>query len=67
MQKLYPEHQQALMNEFLKPPCSEEELLNLAATNSAWKDPVKRTALVNHWQNESLKRYKDIVAQLSSH
>ena len=29
-----------------------------------WNDPVKRTALVNRWQNEALDRYKSVLAQI---
>jgi len=62
MQKLYPEHQQTLLAQFLAPPCTEQELLRLAEND--WKIPVKRTALTNRWQNEALARYKDVSAQL---
>jgi ABC-type Fe3+ transport system substrate-binding protein len=49
----------ALLAEFLAPPCSAEELL----TDAAIHDQVRRTALVNRWQNEALRRYAEIAAQ----
>ncbi len=49
----------ALLNEFLLPPCSDPELLHEVDTD--WKDPVRRAALVNRWQNDALQRYKDII------
>ncbi len=61
-QRLPVERQQALLAEFVAPPCTEAELLHLAETD--WKDPVKRTALVNRWQNEALARYKSVLAQI---
>ena len=64
MQRRSPERQQALLAQFTAPPCSEAELLQLAATD--WKDPVKRTALVNRWQSDALNRYKTILAQIES-
>jgi ABC-type Fe3+ transport system substrate-binding protein len=54
-----PPNREALLAEFLKPPCTEAELLADAAIG----DPVQRTALVNGWQNEALRRYRDIVHQ----
>jgi ABC-type Fe3+ transport system substrate-binding protein len=54
-----PPNQAALMAEFLAPPCSEAELL----ADAAIRDPARRTALVNGWQNEALRRYRDIVQQ----
>jgi len=62
--KLPPARQQALLAQFVAPPCTESDLLHLADTD--WKDPVKRTALVNRWQNEALDRYKSVLAQISS-
>ena len=56
--------QQALLAEFVAPPCTEAELLHLADTD--WKDPVKRTALVNRWQSEALDRYKSVLAQIAA-
>jgi ABC-type Fe3+ transport system substrate-binding protein len=64
MEKLSPERQQALLAQFTTPPCSEAELLHLADTD--WKNPVKRTALVNAWQSAALDRYKSILAQIDS-
>jgi ABC-type Fe3+ transport system substrate-binding protein len=61
-QKLGEAKQQALLAEFVTPPCTNEELLQLA--DGDWKDPVKRTALVNHWQSEALDRYKSVLAQI---
>jgi len=54
-----PSNQSALMAEFLAPPCSEAQLL----ADAAIRDPVQRTALVNSWQNDALRRYRDIVQQ----
>jgi len=48
----------AALAEFLAPPCTEEELLADAAIH----DPVRRTALVNEWQNEALHRFREIAA-----
>jgi ABC-type Fe3+ transport system substrate-binding protein len=64
VQKLAPEKRQALFAELLAPPFSQDELLHLADTD--WKDPVKRTALVNQWQNEAADRYKSVLAQVES-
>jgi len=63
-QKLSPERQAALLADFVATPCSEKELLHLAATD--WKDPIKRTALVNQWQNDALNRYKRLLAQIAA-
>lgn len=63
-QKLAPEQRQKLLAEFLAPPCSEAELLHLVDTK--WKNSIERTALVNHWQNEALSRYKSLLAQIGS-
>jgi ABC-type Fe3+ transport system substrate-binding protein len=62
--KLSAARQQALLAEFLAPPCSGEELLHLAATT--WKDPIQRTALVDRWQAEALDRYNRVVAETAS-
>lgn len=65
-QKLPPDRRQALLEKLLAPPCSEAELLHLADTD--WKDPIKRTALTNRWQNEALERYKSVLkSAFSSH
>jgi ABC-type Fe3+ transport system substrate-binding protein len=60
--KLPADRQAALLAEFVAPPCTEEELLHLAHTD--FKDPIKRTALVNQWQNQALDRYKRLLAQI---
>jgi ABC-type Fe3+ transport system substrate-binding protein len=62
--ELSADRQAALLSRLVSPPCSEEELLQLADTD--WKDPVKRTALVNQWQSEALDRYKTVLAQIPS-
>ncbi len=62
--KLSPERQQTLLAELIAPPCSETELLHLAATD--WKDPLQRTAITNRWQNEALERYKNLMIQIGS-
>jgi ABC-type Fe3+ transport system substrate-binding protein len=62
--RLPAEKQQALRAQLVAPPCTEPELLRLAGTD--WKDPVKRTALVNRWQNEALDRYKSVLAQIDA-
>jgi ABC-type Fe3+ transport system substrate-binding protein len=62
-QKLSAGRRQELVARFLAPPCSETELLHLADTD--WKNPVKRTALVNQWQSEALDRYKSVLAQIN--
>ncbi len=61
-QKLSSDRQAALLADFVATPCSEKELLHLADTD--WKDPIKRTALVNQWQNDALNRYKRLLAQI---
>ena len=43
---------------------TEEELLHLADTD--WKNPVKRTSLINQWQSEALDRYKSVLAQIAA-
>jgi ABC-type Fe3+ transport system substrate-binding protein len=63
-QKLSEARQQTLLAQLIAPPCSETELLRLADTD--WKNPVKRTALVNQWQSEALDRYKSVLAQINS-
>jgi ABC-type Fe3+ transport system substrate-binding protein len=62
-QDLPESKQQALLAQLTAPPCTEAELLRLADTD--WKDPVKRTALVNRWQTEAMDRYKSVLAQAS--
>jgi len=62
--KLSAGRQQALLAEFVSPPCTEAGLLHLADTD--WNNPVKRTALVNQWQSEALDRYKSVLAQIPS-
>jgi len=64
MQKLSPEKQKTLLAEFVAPPCTEAELLHLADTD--WKDPIKRTALLNQWQNDALHRYKTLLVEIAS-
>jgi hypothetical protein len=61
-QKLSETRRQALLAKFTAPPCTEAELLHLAATD--WKNPVKRAALVNRWQSEALDLYKSVLAQI---
>jgi ABC-type Fe3+ transport system substrate-binding protein len=51
-----------LIAQLTAPPCSQDELLRLAATD--FKDPVKRTALINRWQGEAIARYKSVLAQI---
>lgn len=63
-QKLSEARQQTLLAQLVAPPCSETELLRLSDTD--WKNPVKRTALVNQWQSEALDRYKSVLAQINS-
>jgi ABC-type Fe3+ transport system substrate-binding protein len=62
--KLAPEAKQALLAQLTAPPCTEAELLQLA--DGDWKNPVKRTALVDRWQSDALNRYKSILAQVES-
>jgi len=63
-QKLSAGRRQVLLVGLVSPPCTEAELLHLADTD--WKNPVKRTALVNQWQSEALERYKSMLAQIAS-
>ena len=64
VQKLSEARQQTLLARLVAPPCTEAELLRLA--NTDWKNPVKRTALVNQWQSEALHRYESLPAQIAS-
>ena len=52
-------HRDALLAEFGAPPCTNAQLLSTSSVN----DPVKRAALVTGWQNDALRRYRDIVQQ----
>jgi ABC-type Fe3+ transport system substrate-binding protein len=54
--------QAQLLAQLTAPPCTQDELLRLA--DGDWKDPVKRTALVNGWQAAALTRYHDVLAQV---
>jgi ABC-type Fe3+ transport system substrate-binding protein len=63
-QRLPADRWQALLAELVSPPCTEAELLQLADTD--WKNPVKRTALINQWQSQALDRYKSVLAQINS-
>jgi ABC-type Fe3+ transport system substrate-binding protein len=63
-QKLAPGVREQLLAELLAPPCPEAELLRLAAND--WNNPVRRTALVNQWQNEAQARYRHILKQIGS-
>lgn len=62
--KLSAEHRESLLAQFAAPPCSNDDFLRLAATT--WSDPIQRTALVNKWQNDSIHRYKSLLAQIPS-
>jgi ABC-type Fe3+ transport system substrate-binding protein len=53
---------QRLIAQLVAPPCTQDELLQLAAHE--WKDPVLRSALVNRWQAAALDRDKSVLAQL---
>jgi ABC-type Fe3+ transport system substrate-binding protein len=48
-----------LLAKFVTPPCTAQELLS----DSALHDPVQRTALLNRWQNEALRRYAEIARE----
>jgi ABC-type Fe3+ transport system substrate-binding protein len=52
----------ALLAAFLAPPCTEADLLRLAATT--WKDPVRHTALVEQWQDQALDLYRQTAAAI---
>ncbi len=58
------EKRQTLLEELVAPPCPEAYLPRLA--QSDWKDPIKRTALVNLGKTEALDRYKSVLAQLTA-
>jgi ABC-type Fe3+ transport system substrate-binding protein len=62
--KLSPARRDALLAGFLAPPCTEAELLRLAATT--WKDPVRHTALVEHWQDQALDLYRRTAAEIQA-
>ncbi|MCE0483711.1 MAG: ABC transporter substrate-binding protein [Methylacidiphilales bacterium] len=62
--KLPPEKRQALLAEFLRPPCTEAALLQMA--EKKWSNPITRTNQLNQWQNEALDRYKSVLAQMGS-
>jgi spermidine/putrescine-binding protein len=51
-----------LIAQLTAPPMSQDELLRLA--DNDWKDPVKRTALINQWQAQAIDRYKSVLAQV---
>ena len=61
-EKLAEAGQARLIAQLTAPPCTEAELLRLADTD--FKDPVKRTALINRWQGEAIERYKSVLAQI---
>ena len=61
-QKLGDARRQALIAQLTAPPCSQDELLRLAGTD--FKDPVKRTAIINQWQTDAIERYKSVLAQI---
>ena len=63
-QKLSAARQAELLAEFVTPPCTQAELLNLAATT--WKDPVQHTALVERWQDEALDRYRHVATKIAT-
>ena len=52
----------SLLEQLTAPPMPLDHLLHLAATD--WKDPVKRTAIVNQWQAQAIERYKSVLAQV---
>lgn len=52
-------HRAALLAQFTAPPCSSEQLL----ADAGIEDPVRRAALVTGWQNDALRRYRDIVQE----
>jgi ABC-type Fe3+ transport system substrate-binding protein len=54
-----PPRRDALMAAFLAPPCTDAELL----ADAAIRDPVRRTELVNGWQNDALRRYRSVADQ----
>jgi len=62
--KLSPARRDALLAGFLAPPCTEAELMQLAATT--WKDPVKHTALVERWQDHALDLYRRTTAEIKA-
>jgi ABC-type Fe3+ transport system substrate-binding protein len=64
VEKLPAPRRAALLAEFLAPPCSQAELLQLAGTN--WKNPLQRTALVDQWQAQALDRYHRLVAEMAA-
>jgi ABC-type Fe3+ transport system substrate-binding protein len=63
-QKLSPALQEKLLAEFLAPPCTQDELLRVAATT--WKDPVRHTALINGWQDGALDRYRRVASEVAA-
>jgi ABC-type Fe3+ transport system substrate-binding protein len=62
--KLPAARRDALLAEFLAPPCPEPELLRLAATT--WKDPVQHTALVEQWQDQALDLYRRVASEIKA-
>ena len=48
--------------ELVAPPMTLDELLRIADTD--WKDPVKRSAIINQWQEQAIARYKSVLAQV---
>ena len=60
--KLGETRREALIAQLTAPPMSLDDLLRLAAGD--FKDPVKRTAIVNQWQAATIDRYKSVLAQV---
>jgi ABC-type Fe3+ transport system substrate-binding protein len=61
-QKLGEAKRQALIAQLTAPPMPLDDLLRFAAGD--FKDPVKRTALINQWQAAAIDRYKSVLAQV---
>jgi ABC-type Fe3+ transport system substrate-binding protein len=60
--KLAEDGQGRLTAQLTAPPMSLDELLRISDTD--WKDPVKRSALINQWQEQAIARYKSVLAQV---
>ncbi len=63
--KLSEDGQGRLIAQLVAPPMPLDELLRIAGTD--WKDPVKRTAIINQWQEQAIARYKSVLAEVPRH
>ena len=58
---LSPAKRRALIDEFVRPPLSSEEVGEIAQED--WKDPAKRNQLLQKWQNDAVKKYRSLLKE----